>query len=77
MPCTDIRPMQVRPVQPPVALASLGEAADFLRSLPIAEHAEPLIDVMEAADEPEMERRAWQAFETFASAMRIPVKPAA
>lgn len=77
MQCTDTRPMQVRPVQQPVALASLGEAADFLRSLPIAKHAEPLIDVMEAADEPEMERRAWQAFETFACAMRLPVRLAA
>lgn len=74
MPCTDIRPMQVRSIQPATVLTSLGEAADFLRGLPIAEHAEPLIDVMEAADEPEMERRARQAFETFACAMRLPVR---
>lgn len=77
MPCTDTLPMQVRATQPAVVLASLDEAADFLRTLPIAEHAEPLIDVMEAADEPEMERRAWQAFETFACAMRLPVRLAA
>lgn len=74
MPCTDTRPMQVRATQPAVVLASLDEAADFLRTLPIAEHAEPLIDVMEAAEEPEMERRARQAFETFACAMRLPVR---
>ncbi|MFG1270950.1 hypothetical protein [Xanthobacter flavus] len=74
MPCTDIRPQPARPVQPATVLASLDEAVDFLRTLPIAEHAEPLIDVMEAADEPEMERRAWQAFETFACAMRLPVR---
>lgn len=73
MPCTDIRPPQALAIRPTV-LASLDEAADFLRALPIAEHAEPLIDVMEAADEPEMERRAWQAFETFACAMRLRVQ---
>lgn len=73
MQCTDIRPQHARPSQPAV-LASLEEAAEFLRGLSIAEHAEPLIDVMEAAAEPEMERRAWQAFETFACAMRLPVR---
>lgn len=73
MQCTDTRPQQARAIKPAV-LASLDEAADFLRTLPIAEHAEPLIDVMEAADEPEMERRARQAFETFACAMRLPVR---
>lgn len=73
MQCPDSRPQQARAIQPAV-LASLDEAADFLRTLPIAEHAEPLIDVMEAANEPEMERRAWQAFETFACAMRLPVR---
>lgn len=74
MQCTDTRPMQVRPSRPATVLASLDEAVDFLRTLPIAEHTEPLIDVMEAAAEPEMERRAWQAFETFACAMRLPVR---
>ncbi|MFG1299471.1 hypothetical protein V5F49_06710 [Xanthobacter sp. V3C-3] len=74
MQCANTRPMQVRTIQPAVVLASLDEAVDFLRTLPIAEHTEPLIDVMEAADEPEMERRAWQAFETFTRAMRIPVR---
>lgn len=74
MQCADIRPMQVDAFRPAVVLASLDEAVGFLRTLPIAEHTEPLIDVMEAADEPEMERRAWQAFETFAFAMRLPVQ---
>ena len=74
MQCTDTRPPQARAIRPAVVLASLDEAADFLRTLPIAEHAEPLIDVMEAAAEPEMERRAWQAFETFACAMRLRVQ---
>lgn len=70
----DTRPMQVRAIQPAVVLASLDEAVGFLRSLSIAEHAEPLIDVLEAAGEPEMERRARQAFETFTFAMRLPVR---
>ncbi|MFG1223843.1 hypothetical protein [Xanthobacter wiegelii] len=77
MQSTDIRPQHARPSQSSTVLASLEEAADFLRGLSIAEHAGPLIDVMEAADEPEMERRAWQAFETFACAMRLPVRLAA
>lgn len=66
--------LDTRPMQPAVVLASLDEAVGFLRTLSIAEHTEPLIDVMEAADEPEMERRAWQAFETFAFAMQLPVR---
>ncbi|MFG1182129.1 hypothetical protein [Xanthobacter versatilis] len=74
MPCTDIRPMQVDAFRPTIVLNSMDEAVGFLRTLSIAEHTEPLIDVMEAADEPEMERRAWQAFETFACAMQIPVR---
>lgn len=74
MQCTDIRLMHARHIQPATVLASLDEAVDFLRTLPIAEHAEPLIDVMEAADEPEMERRARQAFETFACAMGLRVR---
>ncbi|MBP2149979.1 hypothetical protein [Xanthobacter flavus] len=74
MQCTDIRPQHARPSQSSTVLASLDEAADFLRTLPIAEHTEPLIDVMEAADEPEMEPRAWQAFETFACAMGLRVR---
>jgi hypothetical protein len=74
MQCTDTRPQQACAVEPAVVLTSLDEAADFLRTLPIAEHTEPLIVVMEAADAPEMERRAWQAFETFACAMRLSVR---
>ncbi|MFG1202349.1 hypothetical protein V5F29_08145 [Xanthobacter aminoxidans] len=74
MQCTDTRPTQARAIRPTVVLNSIDEAVGFLRTLSIAEHTEPLIDVMEAADEPEMERRAWQAFETFACAMRLPVR---
>lgn len=75
MQCLDTRPLHI-PASPNVVVSSIEEAVDFLRALPVAEHMEPLIDMMEAADEPEMERRAWQAFETFASAMRIQMSPA-
>lgn len=74
MPSLDTRPTHVRLASNPVILRSMGEAVDFLRALPIAEHAGTLIDVMEAADAPELERRAWLAFETFAAAMRISVR---
>lgn len=83
---TDMRPMQAEAISkteipnaatPAAVLRTMGEAVDFLRALPVAEHAEPLIDMMEAANAPEMERRAWQAFETFASAIRVPIKLAA
>ncbi|MFG1317530.1 hypothetical protein [Xanthobacter autotrophicus] len=74
MPSPNTRPMHVRPVSTPVVLRSMGEAVDFLRALPIAEHAGMLIEVIEAADAPELERRARLAFETFAAAMRIPVR---
>lgn len=70
----DIRPLQVRTTGSTVVLRSIDEAVDFLRAQPFAEHAEPLIDVMEAADAPELERRAWRAFETFATSMRIRVR---
>lgn len=70
----ETRPMQARAIQPTVVLNSIDEAVGFLRTLSIAEHAEPLIDVLEAAGEPEMERRARQAFETFTFAMRLPVR---
>jgi len=73
MPCTAIRPLHI-PASPTVVVSSIEEAVSFLRAQPYAEHAEPLIDVMEAAEEPEMERRAWQAFETFACAMQLPVR---
>ncbi|MFG1179015.1 hypothetical protein [Xanthobacter versatilis] len=74
MPCTDIRPMQVDAFRPTIVLNSMDEAVGFLRTLSIAEHTEPLIDVMEAADAPDLERRARLAFETFAFAMRLPVQ---
>ncbi|MET3355944.1 UNVERIFIED_ORG: hypothetical protein ABID33_003871 [Xanthobacter viscosus] len=70
----DTRPMQVRAIRPTVVLNSIDEAVGFLRTLSIAEHTEPLIDVMEAADAPDLERRARLAFETFAFAMRLPVQ---
>ena len=74
MPSPNTRPMHVRSVSNPVVLRSMGEAVDFLRALPIAEHAGMLIEVIEAADAPELERRGPVGFETFASAMRIPVR---
>ncbi|QRG07912.1 hypothetical protein EZH22_05970 [Xanthobacter dioxanivorans] len=69
-----IRPLQVHTAGSAIVLHSIPDAVDFLRAQTFAEHAEPLIDVMEAADEPEMERRAWQAFETFTASMRMPVR---
>ena len=77
MPTAHLSPLQVTRDGSILVLRTMGEAVDFIRTLPVAGHAEMLIDVMEAADEPELERRAWQAFETFASAMRIPVHSAA
>lgn len=71
----DLSPLQVTRDGSVIVLRSMGEAADFLRSLPVARHAGMLIDVMEAAEAPELKRRAWQAFATFATAMRIPVRP--
>lgn len=73
----DLLPLQVTRDGSVIVLRSMGEAADFLRSLPMARDAGMLIEVMEAADAPELKRRAWTAFETFASAMRIPIRPAA
>ncbi|MEP9349992.1 hypothetical protein [Xanthobacter sp. KR7-225] len=71
-----LSPLQVTRDGSTLVLRTMGEAVDFIRTLPVAGHAGMLIDVMEAADEPELERRAWRAFETFASAMRIPVHSA-
>jgi hypothetical protein len=73
----DLSPLQVTRDGTVIVLRSMAEAADFLRSLPMARHAGMLIEVMEAADAPELKRRAWQAFATFATAMRIPVRTAA
>ena len=54
-----------------VILRSLDDAIGFVRSHPVGEHAEMLVDQMEAARLPELQRRAWVAFETFADAMRL------
>lgn len=55
-----------------VVLRSLHDAIGVVRAHPAGEHAGALIDQMEAADRPDMERRAWIAFATFAEAMQIP-----
>lgn len=60
-----------------VVLRSLDDAIGFVRSHPISEHAGALIDQMEAADRPELERRAWTAFSTLTEAMRIADAPSA
>ncbi len=54
-----------------IVLRSLDDAIGFVRSHPVGEHAEMLLDQMEAARLPELQRRAWVAFETFADAMRL------
>ncbi|WP_454916373.1 hypothetical protein [Xanthobacter sediminis] len=53
-----------------VILRSLDDAVDIVRAHPAGEHAGPLIDQMEAADRPDLERRAWTAFTTFTVAMQ-------
>lgn len=72
----EARSLHAHAAGPSVVVRSRSEAVDFIRTLPAAEHAGLLIDVMEAADSPELEQRAWQAFETFTAAMRIPVRSA-
>lgn len=54
-----------------IVLRSLDDAIGFVRSHPIREHAGMLLDQMEAARLPELQRRAWVAFETFADAMHL------
>lgn len=48
-----------------VILHSLDDAARYLRSHLECEYSEILIDQIEAAKSPELEKRAWRAFVTF------------
>ena len=54
-----------------VVFRSLDDAVGFMKGHPSYEHAEMLMDQMEAASHPELERRAWMAFATFTEAMGI------
>ncbi len=54
-----------------IVLRSLEDAAAFMRGHPVGEHAEMLLDQMESAYRPDLQRRAWRAFETFAEAMKL------
>lgn len=54
-----------------IVLRSLDDAIGFVRAHPMGEHAEMLLDQMEAARLPDLQRRAWVAFETFADAMKL------
>lgn len=70
-------PLKLRIDGSQVVLRSLNDAIGFVRSHPVADHAEMLIAQMEAAHRPDLERRAWVAFSTFADAMRLAPEPAA
>lgn len=52
-----------------VVFRSLDDAVGFMKGHPSYEHAEMLMDQMEAASRPDLERRAWVAFATFTEAM--------
>lgn len=65
------RPMKICIDGSCIVLRSLDDAIGFVRSHPVREHAEMLIDQMEAAHRPDLQRRAWVAFETFADAMKL------
>lgn len=58
-----------------IVLQSLDDAVRFIRSQPFGDLADMLIEQMEAARRPDLERHAWRAFETFARAMRLCVQP--
>ncbi len=64
-------PLKVNVSGSSIVLRSLEDAAAFMRSHPVGEHAEMLLDQMESASKPDLKRRAWLAFETFAEAMKL------
>ncbi len=65
------RPLKIRMDGSSIVLRSLDDAIGFVRSHPVREHAEMLLDQMESAHMPNLRRRAWVAFETFADAMKL------
>jgi len=65
------RPLKVCMDGSSVVLRSLDDAIGFVRAHPVREHAEMLLDQMESAHQPNLQRRAWVAFETFADAMKL------
>lgn len=68
-------PLKVNVSGSSIVLRSLDDAAAFMRSHPVGEHAEMLLDQMETASGPDLTRRAWRAFETFAEAMKLTPPP--
>lgn len=66
-----LTPLKVNVSGSHIVLRSLEDAAAFMRSHPVGEHAELLLDQMECASRPDLKRRAWRAFETFAEAMKL------
>lgn len=65
------RPLKVCVDGSCIVVRSLDDAIGFVRAHPVREHAGMLLDQMEAARLPELQRRAWVAFETFADAMKL------
>lgn len=66
------RPLKIRMDGSSIVLRSLDDAIGFVRSHPVREHAEMLLDQMEeSARMPQLQHRAWVAFETFADAMKL------
>lgn len=68
-------PLKVNVAGSSIVLRSLDDAAAFMRGHPVGEHAEMLLDQMESACGPDLKRRAWRAFETFAEAMKLTPPP--
>lgn len=64
-------PLKIAVAGSSIVLRSLEDAATFMRGHPVGEHAEMLLDQMESASRPDLKRRAWRAFETFAEAMKL------
>ncbi|MEW6258158.1 MAG: hypothetical protein AB1592_19570 [Pseudomonadota bacterium] len=67
----NLQPLKVKVCGSSIVLRSLEDAAAFMRGHPVGEHAEMLLDQMESASQPDLKRRAWRAFETFAEAMKL------
>lgn len=65
------RPLKICIDGSSIVLRSLDDAIGFVRAHPVGEHAGMLVDQMEAARLPDLQRRAWVAFETFADAMNL------
>lgn len=70
-PLDALPPLRVAVSGSSIVLRSLEDAATFMRGHPVGEHAEMLLDQMESAYRPDLKRRAWRAFETFAEAMKL------